>query len=143
MSIKDRIEKYICEEPKYSLPDFPKRGNLTGQYLRFEKSSTVWIQVGLEKSNAYYGSANILRPIYKKVTAKAGDFLYNIPNGLFFVDIRKGQAWRASAVEPEFKPLDKDYGYSQSRDPRYVFKDAKLTVVHTSPLVWQSLKKNF
>ena len=44
----------------------------------------MYIITGFEPSNSYFGSSQIFKPVYKKITTKKGDKIINLFGGTFY-----------------------------------------------------------
>lgn len=106
----DIINKYLVTEGKSNLAP-------ANSYYRVIKPFDIYVLSGHEKSNAYYGSANILRPIFKKFKAVVGDEIHNLYGGLFWVPKGGGQlgggGYTIHLTKPDFSPFERGGVYDK------------------------------
>jgi len=76
-----------------------------GRYFSVEENFQVFAHVGFADSNASYGSARILRPVYREVMAHAGDQIHILPGGDFLVT-EDCLVYSIKFEKPEFAPFE-------------------------------------
>ena len=81
-------------------------------YYRVVRPFPVYVLVGHEPSNAYYGRSQIQKPIWEKVMAKSGDLIENLYGGLFYSG-RAGKRMDVHVKEPEFAPFERTRTYDK------------------------------
>jgi hypothetical protein len=108
MPTKQQIAKELVKMAKELVATDSNLGN-PNTYFRVVNSFKLFILVGHEPSNAWYGNARIFKPLYKEIVAKKGDEIRNLWGGLFFVS--NGKMWNCQMEVPEFKPFERGRSY--------------------------------
>lgn len=67
---------------------------------------SVYVLSGYIPGNAYYGNANIRKPLYKKIELQQGDQLHALVGGTFVVTKTKKIYEGPHMNEPEYRPFE-------------------------------------
>jgi len=73
-------------------------------YYKFTSKTDVWIRTGDEDTTFVYRGYKILRPIWNKISANQGDYLFILKNGLFFSTLEDEILVECKPYEPVFDP---------------------------------------
>lgn len=87
-------------------------------YFKVTREFEAWVLVGHRPSNAYYGSARLQEPVYKKVMVRVGQQVHILCGGDFLIEKGKVGVPTGTKVQfyqPEFRPFEKNYGYDATR----------------------------
>jgi len=73
-------------------------------YYKFTHKTDVWIRTGDEDTTFVYRGYKILRPVWNKISANLGDYLFILKNGLFFSTLEDEILVECKPYEPAFDP---------------------------------------
>jgi len=106
MSFKDYLKKKL-NEGKYDNTNLADPNS----YYKVIDSFDVFVKTGSSHANTYYGSGEILKSVWKKMSAEPGYEIHNLMGGTYIIptDTDDLVAWKVLIKEPEFAPFVKKY----------------------------------
>lgn len=90
-------------KPDYDVPD--------GIYKPLSPIE-AWVRTGERPSNAYYGAARIIQPLFERIILNPSNEIAIWPAGTFIYEAGKSPSELKQILfrEPEFKPFEHNYG---------------------------------
>jgi len=84
-------------------------------YFKTTEEVPAWILTGHSPSGSYYGSSNILTPIYERKKLPVGTSIQILAGGDFAVINGQRQPVRFTDPAADKSPFEKDYGYDPTK----------------------------
>lgn len=100
-----------------------------------KKEFVGYIKTGSKPSNAYYGSAQISEPIWKKVTFPKSTYVFDLVGGKFVPYKGKCYEFKYQSQPPKFMPFTKTFNRERG------FSEETFTKLKSIEPYWKDMCK--